>query len=802
MVEPTTEERLFCRAIELPASERAEFLQKCCGDHSELKQKVQNLLRLYETDENFLETPACHGELVQLVECPGQEIGNYRLLDVIGQGGFGTVWRAEQYEPVVRQVAIKVVKQGVRSDAVMARFSQERQTLAILSHPNIATVFDAGVADSGRPYFVMELVDGLGLEKYCDLHQFDEHQRCRLMITICQAIQHAHLKGIVHRDLKPSNILVANIDGQVVPKIIDFGIAKAMRQEERELASNSPAMGTPHYMSPEQLRNEPDVDSRADVYSLGVILDQLITANSFRSFDNSEIKCIVDKAKQSDRSQRYSTAIELAEDLQRWLDVRPVAAVGQKPFYILSKSLQRNRVLFTCVTISLLALVVGLYVSLIGWRNAEKQRGIADQQKTLATRRQQDAEKQRELFEEKANESRLVANYLKRLVNGSNPGASQPLILRPENLEEVSASLESLADYPSVESELQMTVARAFHNLSKIERAEQHYRRALELRVKLLGPNRPKTILSRLGLASCLLRLRRHEEAENYLDIVFRYFENKKKRINYVRALKILGQCRSQELKHKEAYRVTAHALEVCRELPGDQRVQTSLLLAQLSACALTLGRLDEAAKTARESLELRMEATPKSKFYLANTRLNLVQVLVEQGKYLEAFEESERVISEYRSCVDSNDQHLIRSFCLKAKILWHVDAESEDAIAVASEAVLLAESLPKNHTSIRAHAYRVLARTLTQSRPQEACSAWEKAILFRRKHLSVHVQVASHLLDYANLLQELEEFESALSQTEKALEILNQLDHPKMLAHALEQKQFLIRILQQPVVD
>ncbi len=249
-------------------------------------------------------------------EHPGSIIGPYTLVEKLGEGGFGTVWRAKQSEPVKREVALKVIKPGRDTEEVIRRFGQERQALAVMDHPSIARVFDAGATESGRPYFVMEIVEGKPITAYCDAKRLPIRERLELFIPVCRAVQHAHAKGIIHRDLKPSNVLVVEHDGKPVPKVIDFGIAKAMEEQEGDDGTfktmEGVAVGTPIYMSPEQISGGTDVDTRADVYSLGALLYELLAGVT--PIDPQELKkagyaemerliCEVEPPRPSDRTR-------------------------------------------------------------------------------------------------------------------------------------------------------------------------------------------------------------------------------------------------------------------------------------------------------------------------------------------------------------------------------------------------------------------------------------------------------------------------------------------------------------------
>ena len=283
------ERELFIAALEKENSaERDAYLDDACGTDTPLRQRIELLLREEHSLGSFLESsPVGTPPPLNLsgpAEGPGTVIGPYKLLEQIGEGGMGLVFMAEQSRPVRRRVALKIIKPGMDTRQVVVRFEAERQALAMMDHPNIAKVFDAGATDSGRPYFVMELVNGVPITAYCDEHRLTPRQRLGLFVPVCQAVQHAHQKGVIHRDLKPGNVLVAVYDGQPVPKIIDFGVAKAIGRKliERTLVTASGSLiGTPEYMSPEQTElDQLDIDTRSAVYSLGVLLSELLAGTT------------------------------------------------------------------------------------------------------------------------------------------------------------------------------------------------------------------------------------------------------------------------------------------------------------------------------------------------------------------------------------------------------------------------------------------------------------------------------------------------------------------------------------------
>src|SRR5262245_918114 len=393
---------LFLRALELPsADERLRYVDEACVGDSSLRADVEALLEASARAGSFLERPApeldATRDMPVVTERAGTIIGPYKLLEQIGEGGFGVVFLAEQSRPVRRKVALKILKPGMDTRQVVARFEAERQALAIMDHPNIARVFDGGATESGRPYFVMELVKGVPITEFCDQYHLTPRQRLELFIPVCQAVQHAHQKGIIHRDLKPSNVLVSRHDTTSMVKVIDFGVAKATGQQLTEATlhtSFGAVVGTVEYMSPEQASfNQLDVDTRSDVYSLGVLLYELLTGSTplqrkeleqagmletlrmireqeptrpsaklstseglptlaanrgtepakLTRLVRGELDWIVMKALDKNRNRRYESASAFAMDVQRFLADEPVLACPPSARYRLGKFLRRYR---------------------------------------------------------------------------------------------------------------------------------------------------------------------------------------------------------------------------------------------------------------------------------------------------------------------------------------------------------------------------------------------------------------------------------------------------------------------------
>jgi serine/threonine protein kinase/tetratricopeptide (TPR) repeat protein len=431
------EQSLFIEALEKEdPAERAAFLERACAGDAALRRRIERLLARHEQGGNFLEAPS--PGLVSTVddvlrEGPGAVVGPYKLLEQIGEGGFGVVFMAEQTQPVRRKVALKVLKAGMDTRQVVARFEAERQALALMDHPNIARVFDGGAIPSGRPYFVMELVKGVPITEFCDQDHLTPRQRLELFLPVCSAVQHAHQKGIIHRDLKPSNILVMMHDTRPVPKVIDFGVAKALGQEltDKTLFTGFAQMvGTPLYMSPEQAgQSGLDVDTRSDIYSLGVLLYELLTGSTpfdrkrLKEADYDEIRRIIReeeparpstrvstlgeagatasanrrsdprrlsqllrgeldwvvmKALEKDRNRRYESASAFAADVRRYLTDEPVLACPPSAWYRLRKFARRNKGALAAA--GLVLLVIILLGGGAGWvlrdRESRKERTV------------------------------------------------------------------------------------------------------------------------------------------------------------------------------------------------------------------------------------------------------------------------------------------------------------------------------------------------------------------------------------------------------------------------------------------
>jgi serine/threonine protein kinase/tetratricopeptide (TPR) repeat protein len=487
------ERSIFIAVLEMEdSSQRNAYLADACGADPALRERVEKLLAAHRAVGGVLDRPLIEDErtspLRATAEAAGLLIaGRYKLLEEIGEGGMGTVWVAQQTEPIRRRVALKLIKPGMDSRQVLSRFEAERQALALMDHPNIARVLDGGVTDQGRPFFVMEYVKGVPITDYCDQAKLTLQERLKLFVQICQAVQHAHQKGIIHRDLKPSNVLVCLYDGKPVPKVIDFGLAKAIHQSLTEhtlYTAHGLMLGTPRYMSPEQAEfNNLDIDTRSDVYSLGVILYELLTGTTplekqrfkdatlqeilrlikeeeatrpstklsgsgslptiaaQRSLEPAQLSravrgdldWIVMKSLEKERSRRYETANGLARDIERYLHDDPVEARPPSAGYRFSKFARRNKAVLLTVGLVAAALVVGTMVSTWQAIRATRAENLADarlatetearaaeaEQRKAAETERAEAEKQRAQADANFRKAKLAVDKYFTLVSES-----------------------------------------------------------------------------------------------------------------------------------------------------------------------------------------------------------------------------------------------------------------------------------------------------------------------------------------------------------------------------------------------
>ena len=589
------EQSLFDACFELTPSEQDAYLQRECPDAT-LRDRVRRLLTAHARAERGLPD--------DLVVVPGEaapeEIGDYQLLGVLGEGGMGVVYEAEQREAIRRRVALKIVKLGMDTRQVVARFMGERQALAAMDHPFVAKVFDAGQTVSGRPYFVMELVSGEPLLRYCERERLTTRQRVELFILICQAVQHAHQKGVIHRDLKPSNLLVSSGDSGPVPKIIDFGIAKAIGRDSSDATTDltraGQALGTPAYMSPEQAGyGNIDVDTRTDVYSLGVILYELLTGSlpadpkttgeaNFLSLLASgqidpprpssralaperrlagDLDWIVMKALDLDRARRYPTAAALADDLTRYLNDEPVAARPPALSYRAGKFVRRHRVQVGAAALVAIAIAGGAVAATVGLVRANR----------AEARARQDAAAAKEISE-----------FLTGLFSASDPNSGGATTLR-QLLDRGAKRVDAdLTGQPRVQASLFETLSHVYGSLALHKEAVTLADKALQLDAAA-GVETDQTSEAARTLGRSLQQLAQFDRAKDAFDkaLAIRTRAHGENDLGVARILNDLGSLYGHLEQNDQAIAAHSRALEIQQRLRGPEHVSVTNSLSGLA---------------------------------------------------------------------------------------------------------------------------------------------------------------------------------------------------------------------------
>jgi len=639
------ERQIFTEALERPPGQaRDEYLAEACAGNDALRVGVEHLLVAHVSggnaqhrDASGSEQPRRSDEKSLPGESAGDRIGRYQLLQRIGEGGMGTVWMAEQREPVRRQVALKLIKLGMDTKEVVARFEAERQALALMDHPNIARVIDGGATVSGRPYFVMEYIRGVPILEFCDKEKLSTEARLDLFVQVCNAIQHAHQKGIIHRDIKPTNVLVTLHEGVPVPKVIDFGIAKATggALTARTLFTEHGQMiGTPAYMSPEQAgMTGLDIDTRSDIYSLGVLLYELLTGTTpfdirellERGFGEmvraiceetphkpstrianlgetavrtalqrrvdvrrlgtelrGDLDWIVMRCLEKDRTRRYDSASDLAADIGRHRNHEAVNAGPPSRIYRLTKFVRRNRGTVLAGALLALALLVGAIGTTRGMLLAQEQRLRADAE---------------------AGKAVETARFALSLFRGIGPevarGADTTLLsgILDDAKERIT---RELSGQPEVEAEIRTTLGRAYLQLTRFDEAERELRRAEQLLLELFGEQDRRMLDTRNALADLLLRRGQHADAEKLQrqTLAQQQMSLGTSDRDALATQRDLGASLMRQGKFREAEELLRDTLAVQREVFGGDDAET---LATEVILAQTLGFMDRS----REACDL-----------------------------------------------------------------------------------------------------------------------------------------------------------------------------------------------------
>ncbi len=679
--------KLLLAAMEQPTGIRAAWLAEACGEDEELRAAVQSLLDQEDSGGEFLRTAGAF-ELTNAEIAAPEQIGPYRIGEKLGEGGFGVVYAAEQTEPVRREVALKLLKRGMDTQAVLERFGAERQALAYMEHPNIARILDAGETAAGLPYFVMERIRGLPITDHCAREGLSARDRIELFTQVCAGIQHAHGKGVIHRDIKPSNILVAMEGGRAVPKVIDFGIAKALHPSLEELAAltfQGQAIGTPSYMAPEQAVGGAVADVTADVYSLGAVLYELLSGTPPFETDSlvaagvegmfrilreqdpptpstrmsrtgavpakgtlrpgdlrGELDWITMMAIAKEPGRRYTSANDLAEDLYRHLQHEPVKASPLGAAYQMRKFTRRHRLAVGLTAASLAVLLAFTAVTALQSRRVAHERDRAERiagflAEMLAT---VDPEAVGEGLWDDLRARVEQGEEFDRLFAGVNPTDAALRLLDEEVLAPAGRTIdEELGDDPLLAARLRTRFGQAYRALGLFDRAEPYHRQALDQQIALLGHDHIETIHNQNSLAVLLEDMDLYAEAESLaLDALGRARASLGADSKEVlTSLNNLGVILSRTGREEEAEAMRREALRQHRRILGEDHVETIVAIGSLGIQLHEVGRFEEAEPLLRECVK-RAERTLVDDASVTLTALNNLAMLLDTtGRYAEA---------------------------------------------------------------------------------------------------------------------------------------------------------------------
>jgi eukaryotic-like serine/threonine-protein kinase len=604
-------------------------------------------------------------------------IGPYRLLQMLGEGGMGEVWLAEQKTPIQRTVAVKLIKAGMDTKAVVARFETEQQALALMDHPNIARVFDAGSTAEGHPYFVMEHVPGLSITAYCDKHRLSMKERLELFMQVCDGVQHAHQKAIIHRDLKPSNVLVVEQDNKAVPKIIDFGLAKATAQrltDKTMFTELGVMMGTPEYMSPEQAdQREQNIDTRTDVYSLGVILYQLLVGalpldvkslratgleailrvireqeplkpstkirsmgeashasaekrreepRTFARHLRGELDWITMKALEKDRTRRYGSPAEFGADIKRHLHNEPVTAHPPSAGYLASKYIRRHRLGVAVAASGVVLLVAFAITQAVQIRRITRERDRADR----------------------------ITDFMTNMFKVSDPSEARGnSVTAREILDKAAKEIDSgLSNDPELQAKMMHTMAATYGGLGLYSRAQPLIERAVEIQRQTLGPRNPDTLYSMAELAKVRAEEGHYAESEKLIREILEIRRHVlgPEHPDTLNSMNDLAVALLDEGRYAEAEKLERETFDIQRRVLGPDDPHTLLSMSNLALALMDEGQYAESEKLNREILEIRRRVLGPEHPDTLSSMTNVAGALMDEGRYAEA-ETLEREILE-----------------------------------------------------------------------------------------------------------------------------------------------------------
>jgi eukaryotic-like serine/threonine-protein kinase len=803
------DESVFSAALALPSSKRALYLDVACAGDSARRARIESLLSSADESPDFM-ADAAAPRFIAPAAC--EIIGRYKLLQKLGEGGCGVVYLAEQDEPVRRRVALKVIKLGMDTKEVIARFEAERQAIARMDHPNIAHVLDAGATDAGRPYFVMELVRGVPITRYCDEHRLGTASRLELFIQICHAVQHAHQKGIIHRDLKPSNILVTLQDGVPVPKVIDFGIAKATQGRLTDLTvftAFEQFIGTPAYMSPEQAElNGLDVDTRSDIYSLGVLLYELLTGRPpfdpktllaagideirriIREVDpprpstrlgtlthadrvtvakvrntapaqlftalRGDLDWIVMRCIEKNRTRRYETANELAIDIQRYLENEPVSARPPSTLYRLGKTFRRHRTVVIASIIVVVALVLGIVTSL-----------------TQAVR----AQRAEQIAYAEAEISSAISSFLQYDLLGEAAAERQPdreVTLRSA-VDRAALKLDSaFPKQPLVEASIRDTVARVYHSLGDYVAMQRHMQRALEIGQQARAPDALLTLESMAGLAEAYRAQGKFAEAEKYFHEAM---ERQRRTLGLVHRETLISQhglslTYAAQGRHREAADLLEHTLEIQQRLLPEKHADDMLTsMNHLGLAYQALGRHPEATALLERALETRQRLFGHEHPDTMSSMHSLAHARRREGRVEEAAALATRA-AELQKRILGTDHPMAMRGLNGLAVIRRAQGQLDEAARIGAETLARQQRIvgaDNPETLDTMHNLAVTYREL--QRLPEALALLERALPARRAALgNEHPEIATTLGEIGRVQLELRQPAAAESRLREAI--------------------------------